>query len=218
MKLPLPSKKKSTQTTTLENKNLLLVEGKDEIYFFEKLLSKMGFIHEVQIIDIGGVERMRERLEALVLMPNFEAVQSIGIVRDADDSVQSAEQSVRDLLAHLKLPVATSHNTFERDGNGLQVGVYIMPGRDISGRMLEDLCLKTIETEPFLPLIEQYLTDIESAGLQRPSNVAKAKVQIYLASQKKIVHSLGLGAQRGYWDLENSSLDELKQFLNKLAE
>lgn len=218
MKRPIPSAKRSSLTITLEKRNLLLVEGKDEINFFEKLLKKLGFIDQIQVIEIGGVERMSGMLAALTLMPNFESVRSIGIVRDADDSVAGAEQSVRSILTQLNLPETTNHNSFTQgDLLDLKIGVFIMPGEDVDGTMLEDLCLKTVENQPYLPLIENYLSELEEVGLQLPSNKAKAKVQIYLASQKRIVHSLGLGAQRGYWDFEHICLEDLKVFLHELV-
>lgn len=207
---------RNSPTLTIENKRLLLVEGKDEVYFFGKMFKELALMDQIQIIEIGGVERMNSTLSALMLMPNFESVQSIGIIRDADDSVESALQSLRNILGQSNLPAPAQHNSFEQGESDLKVGVFIMPGSEIDGTMLEDLCLKTVEDQPYLPLIERYLSQLEAEGLELPSNIAKSKVQIYLASQKRIVHSLGLGAQRGYWNLNHSSLEDVKRFLHSL--
>ncbi len=68
----------------IESKIQLLVEGKDQLNFFEALIEHLS-LENVQIQDFGGVDELRSFLPALVNMPNFhEIVESIGIVRDVD--------------------------------------------------------------------------------------------------------------------------------------
>jgi len=51
---------------------------------------------------------------------------------------------------------------------------------------------------------------------ERPLNPSKAKVQTYLAARKEITNALGLGAQKGYWNLDHVCFEDIKQFLRKL--
>jgi len=86
--------------------------------------------------------------------------------------------------------------------------------------MLEDLCLKTVENYKAMTCVNEYTSCI-SALESIPKNIPKAKVQVFkaqvfLAAQPEIVDSVGLGAQKKYWDFESSALDELKKFLIKL--
>ena len=95
-----------------------------------------------------------------------------------------------------------------------------MPGEAIDGTMLEDLCLKTVEKHKAMTCVNEYASCI-SALEPTPKNIPKAKVQVFkakvfLAAQPEIVDSVGLGAQKKYWDIESPALDELKKFLNQL--
>jgi len=47
--------------------------------------------------------------------------------------------------------------------------------------------------------------------------VSKRKVQVYLAGMKDICNSIGLGAEKKYWNFDSKIYDELKCFLNKLG-
>jgi len=44
-------------------------------------------------------------------------------------------------------------------------------------------------------------------------NIAKAKAQAYLSIMPVIVSSVGVGATKGYWNLESEELNDLKKFL-----
>jgi hypothetical protein len=92
-----------------------------------------------------------------------------------------------------------------------------MPGETIGGTMLEDLCLKTVENDKAMDCVERFASCV-AALLDPPKNMSKAKIQVFkahvfLATQPETVDSMGLAAQKGYWDLESPCLDELKQFL-----
>lgn len=200
----------------IEKEKVLLVEGKDEEAFFSKLMEGLNLAAKIQVISIGGVDQMKSNLEVFRLAPGFEGIRSLGIVRDADNSLSSAVQSVRTLLENNDLPSPTSHNTFTQREGGIKVGIFVMPGTNIEGEMLEDLCLKTVENESHIPLIDQYFEKFNENNIDLPSNLAKAKVQVFLASQRRIVTSLGLGAQRNYWNLDHTCLDDIKNFLQSL--
>jgi hypothetical protein len=50
----------------------------------------------------------------------------------------------------------------------------------------------------------------------KPKSIAKARAQTFLAAQPDIANSVGVGAQKSYWDFKSPALEELKQFLNLL--
>ncbi len=180
---------------TIEKESLLLVEGKDEVGFFEALLKHMALINTIQIIDIGGKDTLKKTLPTLLLTPNFSRVKKYGIIRDADDNKKNAFESVIGILRQNKQPAPEKSNTFVWAEN-LGVGVYIMPGDSAEG-MLEDLCLKTVEGSPVLYCVDQYISclrkklDIE----EFPDNESKAKMHTFLAGKYKFVPSLGIAAQ-----------------------
>ncbi|HFU6608547.1 hypothetical protein PDJ82_00155 [Bacillus cereus group sp. TH43LC] len=205
----------------IEKSKLLLVEGRDEVIFFEHLFKKneslKGKFDEVQIIEIGGVDNFKNELPALMNRTGFaDTVNSLAIVRDADKNFDSAFQSVCNILSRNDLCPPSNPNTFSEQEGPIKVGVFIMPGDSETGTMLEDLCLTTQADHPAMEYVNSFFESLEAAGIEKQRNLSKAKVQVFLAAMPKIVNSLGLGAAKGYWDLNHDSLTGLNNFLIEL--
>ncbi|RKY70736.1 MAG: hypothetical protein DRQ14_08510 [Candidatus Latescibacterota bacterium] len=81
----------------IEQPNILVVEGREEELFFEAFIRDLS-LRDIQIMPIGGKERLRRNLKALKLSPGFARVTSLTVVRDADEDPKAAFQSVRDAL------------------------------------------------------------------------------------------------------------------------
>lgn len=201
------------------NKNkLLLVEGKDEINFF-KALCKYLNIDDIQIIETGGKEKLKSELPAVLLMRNFENVESVAVIQDADNSLDSAVDSIKYLLSKHKLPVPEGHTSFKTN-SGMKCGIFIMPGNRESG-MLENLVLDTvdghlvkIESDKYIDALRIKLT--ADGTLKFPKNEHKARLHAYLAGMEKHVSSLGLATQKGYFNLDSDHLNDIKAFLQSI--
>ncbi|MEK5055857.1 DUF3226 domain-containing protein [Niallia sp. FSL K6-0212] len=199
---------------------LLLVEGKDETLFFNALFKKnqelVSMLDDVQIVELGGIERLKSELLALKNRTGFDdLVESMVIIRDSDGDLNAAFQSVCHILRNLGLPYPNDPGTYS-ESSSLKVGVYIMPGDEDGGTMLEDLCLRTQQENPIMTSVNSFFELLEDNVDEMPRNLPKAKCQVFLASMPKIVSSLGLGAQKGYWDLNHDSLSFLRNFLIEL--
>lgn len=200
--------------TRITSKKVLAVEGLDEKNFFDKLLRYLG-ISDFQIEDVGGKEKFPRRFPALLKTPGFFTadespfVTHLAIVRDKDED--EAFKSIARIVAGAGLEPPTNQSTFS--GASPKVGIFIMPGKTVKGTMLEDLCLKTVEDHPAMKCVNEFASCV-SALEAKPKNMAKA--QIFLAAQPEIVNSVGLGAQKDYWDFDSPALNELKQFLGNL--
>jgi hypothetical protein len=202
----------------ITSRNILAVEGDDEKNFFDKLLRHMGIV-DFDIRCVGGKTRFKDKLPALVRASGFfradgsSSVEYLAIIRDKDQD--DAFASIARIVQNAGLTPAAKHGRFSTAQP--KVGIFILPGETIAGTMLEDLCLKTVENEQAMECVEKFASCI--AGLSDPpKNMSKAKVQafkshVFLATQPEIVDSVGLGAQKGYWDFDSPCLDELKQFL-----
>ncbi len=206
---------------TITNKKILAVEGIDEKNFFDKLLKYWG-ISDFQIEDIGGKDKFPKRFPALLKTTGFFApdetpfVTHLAIVRDKDED--EAFTSISNIVANAGLEPPTKQSTFSK-GNP-KVGIFIMPGETVDGTMLEDLCLKTVENSPAMKCVNDFSSCVSELKAT-PKNIPKAKVQVFkaqvfLAAQTETVDSVGLCAQKGYWDFESPALEELKQFLSHL--
>lgn len=200
----------------ITERQLLLVEGKDECNFFEALLAQEN-IKGVQWIDIGGKDKFPEAFSQLITNEGFNQVLTIGLVRDAEaNKAEAAFQSLCDNLQKHHLPVPSTINTLNL---GLPtVGIFIMPDNQELG-MLENLCLQTIAGQNLEQCLDDYLLCVSTnmASSERAKfNEPKAKVQAYLAARAPIVNSLGLGAKTGYWNFSHPCFEEIKTFLHRL--
>jgi hypothetical protein len=201
---------------SITSKKVLAVEGQDEKNFLDKLLKYLGF-NDFQIEDVGGKDNFPDKFPNLLKTSGFShadgspLVTHLVIIRDKEDD--NAFESISNIVVKAGLKPPNKHSTFS-DSNP-KVGIFIMPGAEVQGTMLEDLCLKTVENQPAMKCVNEFVS-CASALDTKPKNLSKAKAQTFLAAQPEIVNSVGVGAQKGYWDFESPALDELKQFLSHL--
>ncbi|MDH4120190.1 MAG: hypothetical protein OEV94_00575 [Deltaproteobacteria bacterium] len=206
---------------------LLLVEGKDEVNFFEKMLEYLD-IKNTQIMDAGGSKKFKEKYKIIVKDPNFKNVTHFGFVRDAEEnSAKDAFNSIIDVFHSLEVFNNSLIRTPKTPGEiskffhpisnqyKYKLGVFIMPDNQSPG-MLEDLCLKSIEGNPLYACVEQYISCVKETDPQGQLEEQKARVQAYLAGKKPIVNSLGLGAQSGCWDFSHPAFQSIQTFLKDL--
>ncbi len=161
---------------------LLLVEGKDEVKLFEKLLADLGLV-DIEIRDIMGKTKYRKNIEALPRLSGFGEVTSVGIVTDADKQPKGTFDSVCDALGVAGLPRPTA--PLQAVGDAPLVMVMILPDGETPG-MLEDLCLESVADDPTMSCLEEYFRCLEEqleAGAF-PGNPSKARVRAFLASME----------------------------------
>ena len=195
---------------------LLVVEGKEEGLFFEAFNRHLG-LQKIQVLPIGGKERLSETLKALVNSPGFSGkVVSLGIIRDADTDPQAAFQSVCNALCAAGLPIPTRPLLSTPSDERPKVGVMILPAENESG-MLEDLCLRAVAETPAMRCVTRYFECLRQQGLAEPRNLSKAKTQVFLASRSEAGLRLGEAAQKGFWPWDAPAFDPLKSFLQQIA-
>ncbi|RJS68443.1 hypothetical protein CW696_08625 [ANME-2 cluster archaeon] len=196
----------------IREKKVLAVEGKDEVNFFDALLKHLGITDDVEVRDVGGKYQFKSKLPALVRTTGFSDVEVFAIIRDADTDANAAFESIRDILKGQDLEPPSQINQFS-DGNP-RIGIFIMPGNSDTG-MLEDLCLKTVDEQPAMECANVFI-DCASGLRDPPQVMAKAKAQVFLAAMPEIANSVGVGAQKGYWNFNSDELDDLISFIDNL--
>ena len=195
-------------------KKIIAVEGPDDDNFFDALLRRMN-IKDYDIRFVGGKDEFKNKLPALKNVSGFfdangsPLVTHLAIIRD--ENGDNAFESVTNILKKEGFTPPKKHGLFS-NGNP-KIGIFIMPGTTVKGTMLEDLCLKTVEKNPEMKCVNEFASCV-SAMEPKPKNMSKAKAQTFLAAQPEIANSVGVGAQKGYWNFESTVLEELKQFLN----
>lgn len=200
------------QPTRIEKSIQLLVEGKDQLNFFEAFIRRVELQNALQVQDFGGVNELRGFLRALVDSPGFETVVSLGIVRDAEQSAAGARQSIEDSLRNAGLPAPGDAG----GGDALAVQMLILPGDGEEGGMLETLLCRSVADEPVTSCIDNFFNCVGSlpdSDIPRPD---KARAQAYLATQPEPQVSVGVAAQKGYWPLGHETFAEVRDFLTAL--
>lgn len=195
----------------IHEKTVLAVEGKDEVNFFGALLEYLE-IAGSDIRDLGGKDQFKDKLPALVKTRGFSDVEVLAVIRDADKDADAAFDSVRNILRGQHLNPPDQMNRFS-DGNPM-IGIFIMPGNSDSG-MLEDLCLRTVENHPAMGCVNVFVDCVAELDHQ-PKTPSKAKAQAFLAAMPEIVNSVGLGAQKRYWNFNSNELSDLITFVDTL--
>lgn len=186
----------------------LLVEGKAEQNFFKAFAQHLGLQDELQIHEIGGVDRLSGFLQGFVMSPGFDFVTSIGIVRDAEDSAAAARQSVEDSLRNAGLPLPGAAG----EGGVPSVHLLILPD-DAEPGMIETLLCRSVADQPVNRCIDDFFDCIDALpdiDIRRPD---KARAQAYLATQPEPHVSVGVAAQKGYWPLDHGAFAEVRKFL-----
>lgn len=197
----------------IRHNKIIAVEGRDDANFFNALLRHIK-ITDVDIREVGGKAQFKDKLPALFRTPGFSDVYIFAVIRDADQDANSAFESIRNLLKKEGFAPPAKINMFS--DNSPKVGIFIMPGNSEKG-MLEDLCLKTVADNPAMTCVKPFMDSCLKLKTP-PGNLAKASAQAFLAAMPEIVNSVGVGAEKGYWNFDSPILDELKNFLLKFKE
>ena len=200
----------------IRHPQLALVEGSDDINFFIELGKHLG-ITTCSAEPVESVSKFRHEIPGQINRPGFEKVTHLAIIRDKDSgSIEDAFKSIHNIFkSRTQITNLPSQHGQWSDGYP-KIGIFIMPGGQ-KGTMLEDLCLSAVANQLVMECVDEFSDCI--AGQQDSStNLAKTKTLAYLSAQKEPVNTIGLGAQKGYWNFNAPELDELKEFLLELKD
>ena len=183
----------------------LLVEGNDDRNFFSALIDHIS-LADVEVQSFGGVNQLRPTLRTFAETDSFvNNVASLGIIRDAETSAQSAFRSVQDSLQSANL--AIPDNPGQKALGPPSVNVLILPGGDEPG-MLETLLCQTFQGEPIDDCIDDFLRCAHSAGGEDLRNPDKSRAHAFLSTMPRPEVSIGVAARRSYWKLDQPAFPE----------
>ena len=196
----------------IERGRQLLVEGREDVQFFGAFLRYLE-IDAIQVRDYEGKDNLRRYLRAFTGLVGFPQVQSIAIVRDADDNALSALQSVQDSLRNTGL--AAPNRFMTPTAGPPRISAFIMPDNSSSGA-LEKLCLSALADEPAMSCVDEFLQCVNDRAGSGSRDEDKARIHAFLASREDPELRLGEAAQRGYIPWNHSAFTSLVQFLKDL--
>lgn len=182
--------------------NVLMVEGKDDLYVLSNLFEHRGTAENFRIKALDGIESL---FDALPVQIKGSGIDRVGIVVDADFDLPARWQRIRALLAATgyqavpELPNAEGTNV---DQPGLpSIGIWIMPDNVLPG-MLEDF------VRLLIPAGDQ-LTDYADRAIRsvpeemrryKSQHTAKAFIHTWLAWQSEPGSPLGLAITQRHLD------------------
>jgi hypothetical protein len=206
----------------------LLVEGKDERNFFERLAQVIpGLIADVR--DIGGKDKFSEGFKAFVADPGFRNVKAYAVIRDCEADPDATFRSICYHITDAGQLAPKAPQTVVI-GESQKMGVFLVPSIDGPG-MLEDLCLMTVADHPAIPCLDKFMECLSQVLVKRdppnaelidgkyyfPKNVSKAKAQVFMAALHEVHREVGTAAKAGAWNFNHECLSPLKDFLAKLV-
>ena len=199
----------------IEKKKLLLVEGKDEENFFNALLNKHN-MQDIQVMSSGGKDQFRTMFPRIKIMPEFDNLDSLAIIQDADTNAYGRFQSICSTLKSSKLKAPQHIEKFT--DSVPKIGVFIISDMENKGS-LENLCLSTVENSQKIikECIDPFMNCMDKkSNYGKPKNINKARLRAFLSAVEEDTPSLGIAAQKGYWNLSSDKLNSLVSFLKKI--
>jgi hypothetical protein len=188
-------------------------EGGDDLAIITGVANSIG-LNALTVERFLGKTKLHEFLRDARLRPEFsrQQVESLAVVRDADEDDKAAFQSVCDSLRNNGFAVPAANGGFA-DGRP-KVGVLIVGPNGGSG-MVEDLCLKSVSDRPEFDCVDSYFRCIEQKS-GRKNFSSKARLRVWMGSQPDYDLYVGKAAEKGYWPWGNPAFNELKAFLKAI--
>ncbi|PWQ97321.1 DUF3226 domain-containing protein [Leucothrix arctica] len=199
---------------------LLLVEGKDDHIMLSSLLSHLGKNKEAfQIVPYGGKDNFKAVWKNISNQAEFEDVKGLVVFRDADESCDSALQSICDQLKRDELvprdAVPVEAGVVNKQNPAISVGVYIMPDCSSIGA-LEALLLKSLSDDmqsAASGFVSGAHNHIPEAQLAKYKSSDKSKSYAYSALfENANFHDT---FKKNLWDWDHPIFDQLKNFLDE---
>ncbi len=202
---------------SIDSDRLLLVEGRDEVNLFRALIRYcLGGVSDIQVIDAGGKDRFPGRLKAIrAAVRTRPTLQSIGVVRDADNNPDGAFQSIRSHLLQSGYEPLDFPGLFS--GSVPSVGVFIVPDRDEFGS-LETLCRQSFEGTVIARCVEKYMECLTAEGAIMSANMDKSFAHAYLAAMPDPMARVGEAAQQNIWNFMSPAFEKLCGFVSGLSQ
>ena len=213
-------------------KHLILCEGIDEKFFFMWYLDYLKKqpmytkFNEIQLEDIGGNEDIKKQLGLWTLVSGFEQLQTIGIIRDAETSADSAVRSIEQCFTDNGLTVPDAPFSLGVSSDGPNTIYGVLPGFDENGVLqngtLEDLCLQILidkQSESKMDMIQEYLKELQTKFDYKIHHIHKSKLHTYFASDDKYIGSkIGEAAKIGAFDFESPCLAPFRRMFESLTD
>lgn len=159
-------------------KRLFLLEGKTDEIIVSAVMETLR-IQNVQFEVCSGIRNLLNDLPALIKESDMR---SIGIIVDANESLETRWESIRDKLIRsdleIELPKTPCHCGTVQEFGDQVIGIWVMPDNQKSG-VLEDFFAELIPKDDVWELACDFVERAMDKGI--PVNESKSKVYAWLS-------------------------------------
>ena len=196
---------------------LLLVEGKDEVNLFKKLIK--GCVSHtfptIQVIGVGGHTKFRRNLNTIrEAARSGPRLRTIGIVRDADTDPAAGFRSVLDSVSSVGFEPPPRHAAFSTGDPS--IGIFIVPDGENEGA-IETVCRRSIEGNAATECVKDYLDCLKRRDALLSTNEDKSFAHAYLAAMRDPMVRVGEAALNDIWDFQGQAFSGLVEFVRQLG-
>ena len=207
----------------IEKEKLILAEGKDAFHFFCHACNFYREVEDVQVMNFGGNEDLPNFLSDLTNMDKFDEVNTIVISRDAETDADAAIMSIQDAIKHANnknsanIPIPQESFKYTNTQKfSMKVAFMIFPGPKLKKGTLEHLCLSTVEGDPLLECVDEYLECAKTKGERFP-RAHKNKLYCFLAGKDDYIGSrIGLAFKAEVWPPDHLALEPFKRIIQEM--
>jgi hypothetical protein len=199
----------------ITQKKLLLAEGRDVELFLVWAGRHFRPNRDIQVMDFGGITELNNFLKLLANDESYDDVETIVIARDAETDAKAATDSIKHSMSQAKIPVPDKPSEYIKNGT-LKTAFVIFPGPEHQKGRLEDLCLSTVENDPLLKCVDDYLECAKAKGEQF-SRIHKNKLHCFLAGKNDYAGlPIGLASRERAWDFDHPALEPFKRIIQEM--
>jgi hypothetical protein len=138
----------------------LLVEGNDDKHVIWALCEQFNINETFDVIDCEGIDKL---LEQIPVRLKQSAVDTIGIIIDADSNLLLRWNSLKQLLRTqgFNIPEDLPENGLIVLVTGqISIGIWIMPDNNLNGMLEDFLSFLVPSNDSLLPIVKEHLNSI----------------------------------------------------------
>lgn len=196
------------------SRRLFLLEGKTDKIIVEAVLERLR-ISNVELEDCNGIENLLNDLPALI---KESEMRGIGIIVDANNSLERRWQSIRDKLIRsdleIELPKTPHHHGTVQEFGDQVIGIWVMPDNQKSG-VLEDFVAELIPENDIWKLACGFVESVRDKGIR--VNESKSRVYAWLSIVAPGTQ-MGTAFKADKIELDNENYKNFENWIKTLCE
>ena len=195
-------------------KRLFILEGKTDKETVSSVLKKLNILN-VEFKECNGIENLLKVFPVLIKESDMK---SIGIIVDANNSLQGRWQSIRDKLIRsdlkIELPKAPCHCGTVQEFGDQVIGIWVMPDNQRCGE-LEDFVAELIPKDDVWNLACDFVECVKDKGIR--VSESKSRVYAWLAVLEPGTQ-VGTAFKTGKLKLDTKNYKNFENWIKALCE